>query len=123
MLIFARLAGRMADTPAGEGSSSGAQAAAAPAAKLQQTMEAVKAKLPAGMTGGSSEGPKDHELYDALGVSDDASKAEIRAAYAERKHEVRTVLVRPSPSACMGSVCTMCCCQPTVAMHRTPLQC
>lgn len=65
------------------------QAAAAASVKLQETMEAVKAKLPAGLTGdGGHDGPKDHQLYDTLGVAEDASKTEIRAAYSERKHEV-----------------------------------
>ena len=66
------------------------EAAAAPAAKLQQTFDSVKDKLPAIPKGllSSSEGPRDHELYDTLGVAEDASDAEIRAAYAERKHEV-----------------------------------
>jgi hypothetical protein len=66
------------------------EAAAAPSAKLQQTFEQVKEKLPAIPTGllSSSEGPRDHELYDTLGIAEDASDAEIRAAFAERKHEV-----------------------------------
>lgn len=68
------------------------EAAAAPGAKLQQTFDAVKDKLPAGLLG-SHDGPRDHELYDTLGIADDATDAEIRAAYSERKHEVLPIPV------------------------------
>ena len=86
--ISPRRSSRASSSAAGGGVAQQArEAAAAPGAKLQQTFDAVKDKLPAGLLG-SHDGPRDHELYDTLGIADDATDAEIRAAYSERKHEV-----------------------------------
>lgn len=58
-------------------------------AKLKQMKEAVTSKLPAGIGGSGGEGhPKDTQLYDALGVAEDASKSEIKTAYKDRQAEV-----------------------------------
>lgn len=56
------------------------------AQQAQEAAAAAAAWLTGG--GGAHDGSKDHQLYDTLGVAEDASSAEIRAAYSERKHEV-----------------------------------